>query len=122
MESNISNYENLIQEKIMEKGSEGISQQELMKAVGISTRELSIIVKRLIGKKAIIKKTVKENGKSIVKLYAITNSEKQKIYVNMGSIEEIPCFYCKLLSKCNNGAHVNPSSCSKLSEWVLSIV
>ncbi|MCY0883416.1 MAG: winged helix-turn-helix domain-containing protein [Acidianus infernus] len=116
MESNISSYENLIQEKILEKGDEGISQQELAKSVGLSTRELSMIVKRLIEKKVIVKRTVKENGKSVVKLFATKSSSiNNDIYINLDSVREIPCFSCKLLYKCNNGAHVNPGSCSKLS-------
>ncbi|MCY0874326.1 winged helix-turn-helix transcriptional regulator [Acidianus infernus] len=123
MESNISSYENLIQEKILEKGDEGISQQELAKSVGLSTRELSMIVKRLIEKKVIVKRTVKENGKSVVKLFATKSSSiNNDIYINLDSVREIPCFSCKLLYKCNNGAHVNPGSCSKLSEWILYLV
>ncbi|MQL55379.1 winged helix-turn-helix domain-containing protein [Acidianus ambivalens] len=123
MESNISSYENLIQEKILEKGNEGISQQELAKSVGLSTRELSMIVKRLIEKKVIVKRTVKENGKSVVKLFAAKSSSiNNDIYINLDTVKEIPCFSCKLLYKCNNGAHVNPGSCSKLSEWILYLV
>ncbi len=123
MESNISSYENLIQEKILEKGDEGISQQELARSVGLSTRELSMIVKKLIEKKVIVKKTVKENGKSVVKLFATkSQSTSKEIYINLDSVKEIPCFSCKLLFKCNNGAHVNPGSCSKLSEWILYLV
>ncbi|AEE94275.1 winged helix-turn-helix domain-containing protein [Acidianus hospitalis] len=123
MESNISSYENLIQEKILEKGNEGISQQELAKSVGLSTRELSMIVKRLIEKKVIVKRTVKENGKSVVKLFAAKSSSiNNDIYINLDTVKEIPCFSCKLLYKCNNGAHVNPGSCGKLSEWILYLV
>ncbi|ARM76568.1 winged helix-turn-helix domain-containing protein [Acidianus manzaensis] len=119
MESNSSMYEKLIQEKIAEKGEYGVSQQELAKSIGISTRELSIILKKLIEKKVIQKKTVKENGKSVIKLFAIKTVEKANVYVNLENIKDIPCFSCKLLYKCNNGAHVTPSSCSKLSEWIL---
>ncbi|BDC19914.1 winged helix-turn-helix domain-containing protein [Acidianus sp. HS-5] len=123
MESNISSYENLIQEKILEKGNEGISQQELARSVGLSTRELSMIVKKLIEKKLVVKKTVKENGKSVVKLFAIkSQSINNDIYINLDNIKDIPCFSCKLLYKCNNGAHVNPGSCNKLSEWILYLV
>lgn len=120
MESNLSVYEKIIQEKIAESGEDGVSQQELAKSIGISTRELSIIIKKLIEKKVIQKKTVKENGKSVVKLFAIKTFEEPNIYVNLESIKDVPCFSCKLLYKCNNGAHVTPSSCSKLSDWILS--
>ncbi|AWR95007.1 winged helix-turn-helix transcriptional regulator [Acidianus brierleyi] len=122
MESKISTYEDLIHQKIIERGSQGISQQELAKSVGLSTRELSTIVKRLIEKKLIIKKSIKENGKSIVKLFAIQVFNEPKILIELRNISDIPCFSCKFLYKCNNGAHVNPNSCSKLSEWILSII
>lgn len=121
MESNLSMYEKIIQEKIEESGADGVSQQELAKTIGISTRELSIVIKKLIEKKLIQKKTVRENGKSIVKLFAIKSFENTDIYVNLESIKDVPCFSCKILHKCNNGAHVTPSSCSKLSDWILSL-
>lgn len=122
MESNLSMYEKIIQEKIAESGEDGVSQQELAKSIGISTRELSIIIKKLIEKKLIQKKTVKENGKSVVKLFAVKTFEKTNVYVDLNSVKDIPCFTCKLLYKCDNGAHVTPSSCSKLSDWILSLV
>ncbi len=122
MESKISTYEDLIHQKIIERGSQGISQQELAKSVGLSTRELSTIVKKLIEKKLVIKKSVKENGKSIVKLFAMQVFNEPKIVIELKNISDIPCFSCKFLFKCNNGAHVNPNSCSKLSEWILYIV
>ncbi|AWR97799.1 winged helix-turn-helix transcriptional regulator [Acidianus sulfidivorans JP7] len=122
MEANSSMYEKLIQEKITEKGENGVSQQELAKSLGISTRELSIIIKRLIEKKVIQKKTVKENGKSVIKLFAMKTVENANVYVNLDSVKDIPCFSCKLLYKCDNGAHVTPSSCPKLSEWILYLV
>ncbi|MEM3681670.1 MAG: winged helix-turn-helix domain-containing protein, partial [Metallosphaera sp.] len=80
------------------------------------------IVKKLIDKKMIAKKAIKENGKSVIKLYAIKTVQESYIYINLNSIDQIPCFTCKLLFKCDNGAHVNPSSCTKLSSWILSIV
>ncbi|MEM0114044.1 MAG: winged helix-turn-helix domain-containing protein [Metallosphaera sp.] len=123
MESKISiEKEELIHKKILESGEEGISQQELARKMGLSTRELAMIVKKLIDKKMIAKKAIKENGKSVIKLYAIKTVQESYIYINLNSIDQIPCFTCKLLFKCDNGAHVNPSSCTKLSSWILSIV
>jgi hypothetical protein len=122
LETKISTNEELVHRKIAESGDEGISQQELARKLGISTRELATTVKKLINKKMIIKKAVKENGKPVIKLFAVRRIEEQQIYVNLGSIEDIPCFTCKLLFKCDNGAHVTPSSCTKLSNWILSSV
>ncbi|MBW9140369.1 MAG: winged helix-turn-helix domain-containing protein [Candidatus Aramenus sp.] len=122
MESKTSTYEDMVRQKIAERGSQGISQQELAKSVGLSTRELSIIIKKLIEKKQVIKKSVKENGKSVVKLFAVQVFEEPKLLVELNSVVDIPCFSCKFLYKCNEGTHVNPNSCSKLSQWILSII
>ncbi|WP_054836277.1 winged helix-turn-helix transcriptional regulator [Metallosphaera hakonensis] len=122
MESKVSiEKEDLIHKKILESGEDGISQQELAKKLGLSTRELATVIKKLIDKKMISKKAVRENGKSVIKLFAIRTVQESDIYINLESIEKIPCFSCKLLSKCGNGIHVNPSSCTKLSSWILSI-
>ncbi|WP_425487483.1 winged helix-turn-helix transcriptional regulator [Metallosphaera tengchongensis] len=123
MESKFSiEKEELIHQKIMERGDDGISQQELAKSLGLSTRELAVVIKKLIEKKMITKKAIRENGKSVIKLFAIRTIEESNIRINLVSIENIPCFSCKLLFKCDNGAHVNPSSCTKLSSWILSLV
>ncbi|MCI2414908.1 MAG: winged helix-turn-helix transcriptional regulator [Candidatus Aramenus sp.] len=122
MESKTSTYEDMVRQKIAERGSQGISQQELAKSVGLSTRELSVIIKKLIEKKQVIKKSVKENGKSIVKLFAVQVFEEPKLLVELNNVVDIPCFSCKFLYKCNEGTHVNPNSCSKLSQWILSII
>ncbi len=122
MESKTSAYEDMVRQKIAERGSQGISQQELARSIGLSTRELSVIVKKLIEKKLIIKKSVKENGKSVVKLFAVQVFEEPKLLVELDSVIDIPCFSCKFLYKCNEGTHVSPSSCSKLSQWILSSI
>ncbi|MEM4024757.1 MAG: winged helix-turn-helix domain-containing protein [Metallosphaera sp.] len=95
MESKISiEKEELIHKKILESGEEGISQQELARKMGLSTRELAMIVKKLIDKKMIAKKAIKENGKSVIKLYAIKTVQESYIYINLNSIDQIPCFTC----------------------------
>lgn len=119
METDSTNYEELVHKKIKEMGEKGISQQELAKSVGLPIREISIIVKKLVEKKLIIKKAVKENGKNVVKLFAINNNYDVNIYVSLDSIYDIPCLNCKSLTKCGNGIHVSPQTCNKLSNWIL---
>jgi RNA polymerase Rpc34 subunit. len=51
LETKISTNEELVHRKIAESGDEGISQQELARKLGISTRELATTVKKLINKK-----------------------------------------------------------------------
>ncbi|AOL15658.1 transcription factor TFIIIC [Sulfolobus sp. A20] len=119
MDTDSINYEELIHKKIREMGEKGISQQELAKSMGIPIREVSIIVKKLVEKKLIAKKAVKENGKNVVKLFPINNTYDLNIYIKLESIQDIPCLNCKSLTKCGNGAHVSPQSCGKLSNWIL---
>ena len=109
METDPTSYETIIHKKIKEMGEKGISQQELAKSVGLPIREVSIIVK----------KAIKENGKSVVKLFALNNNYNIDVYVNLDSLEDIPCLNCKHLSKCGNGIHVSPQTCGKLSSWIL---
>ncbi|WP_338601695.1 winged helix-turn-helix domain-containing protein [Sulfolobus tengchongensis] len=114
-----NNYEAIVHKKIKEMGEKGISQQELAKSVGLPIREISGIIKKLVEKKLVIKKAVKENGKNIVKLFAVDNTYNINIYVNLDSLEDIPCLSCKNLTKCGNGIHVSPQTCGKLSSWIL---
>ncbi|MEM0362920.1 MAG: winged helix-turn-helix transcriptional regulator [Sulfolobaceae archaeon] len=119
METDPTSYETIIHKKIKEMGEKGISQQELAKSVGLPIREVSIIIKKLMEKKLIVKKAIKENGKSVVKLFALNNNYNIDVYVNLDSLEDIPCLNCKHLSKCGNGIHVSPQTCGKLSSWIL---
>ena len=119
METSSSFYEELAYQKIKEAGDNGLPQKDLIKELGLSTKEASIIIKKLIEKKKIIKRSVKENGKSIIKLFAI-DDDGIDIYVSLSSIIEIPCYTCRNLKKCGNGSYISPSSCPQLSKYLLS--
>ncbi len=119
MGSDFSNYEELVRIKIKETGEKGISQQELARAVGIPARDVAVIVKKLIERKIIAKKAIKENGKNVIKLFPLRNSEV-RLYVKLETVNEIPCMRCSLLSKCGDGTHISPSTCGKLSGWMLT--
>ncbi|MEM0373160.1 MAG: winged helix-turn-helix domain-containing protein [Sulfolobaceae archaeon] len=113
-----NNYEDLVYRLIKDSGSSGITQQEILKRTGISSRDLTIILKRLIEKNKVQKKSVKENGKSKVKYFPNTNNLIE-IYVKLDIVQETPCFNCKYLYKCGNGTHISPSNCSKFYSWIL---
>lgn len=119
METSTSSYEELAFQKIKETGDNGLPQKELIKELGLSTKEASLIIKKLIEKKRIIKRSVKENGKSIIKLFAIDDGGVD-IYVSLSSMIEIPCYTCKNLKKCGNGSYISPSTCPQLSKYLLS--
>jgi len=119
METSTSSYEELAFQKIKETGDNGLPQKDLIKELGLSTKEASLIIKKLIEKKRVIKRSVKENGKSIIKLFAI-DDDGIDIYVSLSSIIEIPCYTCKNLKKCGNGSYISPSTCPQLSKYLLS--
>jgi len=119
METSTSSYEELALQKIKETGDNGLPQKDLIRELGLSTKEASLIIKKLIEKKRIIKRSVKENGKSIIKLFAI-DDDGIDIYVSLSSIIEIPCYTCKNLKKCGNGSYISPSTCPQLSKYLLS--
>ena len=119
METSTSSYEELAYQKIKETGDNGLPQKDLIKELGLSTKEASLIIKKLIEKKKIIKRSVKENGKSIIKLFAI-DDDGIDIYVSLSSVIEIPCYTCKNLKKCGNGSYISPATCPQLSKYLLS--
>jgi len=119
METSTTSYEELAYQKIKEAGDNGLPQKDLIKELGLSTKEASLIIKKLIEKKKIIKRSVKENGKSIIKLFAI-DDDGIDIYVSLSSVIEIPCYTCRNLKKCGNGSYISPLSCPQLSKYLLS--
>ncbi len=121
MGSDFSNYEELVRIKIKETGEKGISQQELARAVGIPARDVAVIVKKLIERKIVAKKAIKENGRNVIKLFPLRNNEVS-LYVELENVNHIPCMRCSLLSKCGDGTHLSPSTCNKLSSWLLDNV
>jgi uncharacterized membrane protein len=118
MGSDFSDYEELVKTKIRETGEKGISQQELARAVGIPVRDVAVIVKKLIERKIVAKKAIKENGKNVIKLFPLKSFDVA-LYVELKAVNQIPCMTCNILSKCGDGTHISPSTCNKLSFWIL---
>lgn len=118
MESKTVVDEAVIYNKIKEADGSGITLQQLSSDMGVAARQLSLILRKLIEKKKIAKRTVKENGKSVIKYFVIIDNENKEIYIKLENTNEIPCFACKNLFKCGNGSYISPQTCSKLSEWL----
>ncbi|AAY80677.1 hypothetical protein [Sulfolobus acidocaldarius] len=121
LELSSSSYEELIYQKIKEAGDKGIPQRDLIKNLGLDARVANTVIKKLIEQKKIKKKSIKENGKNVIKLFP-NEEERIVIYVKLENIVEVPCFTCKNLSKCGNGGITTPSSCSILSKYILTSV
>ncbi|BBD72655.1 hypothetical protein HS1genome_1044 [Sulfodiicoccus acidiphilus] len=119
MEISPVQLEELVHEKIKEAGDEGIAQTELATALGVSNKELSSALKKLILKRLVLKRSMKVDGKNVVKLFAVAR-DYSRIVVNVKSMHDVPCFTCNILSKCGNGSQIGPHNCPKLASWLIS--
>jgi len=111
--------EELVHEKIKEAGSDGISQSDLTTALGVSNKELSPILKKLILKRLVSKKSMKVEGKNVIMLFPVAH-DTSRIIVNVKSMYDVPCFMCNILNKCGNGSQIGPHNCPKLASWLVS--
>jgi len=103
---------------IKRSGRKGILQSELWHRLGIDSREGSRIALKLLKRGLIEREPVTHNGKRTYRLY-IKRVREAAEKIKLDGIIEIPCFTCPLYSKCSSGSYINPSTCSKLTEWII---
>ncbi|MCY0859497.1 MAG: winged helix-turn-helix domain-containing protein [Sulfolobaceae archaeon] len=122
METKAAIDENTIYNIIKETGGSGITLQQLSSNLGLPSKQISLILRKLIEKKKIAKRAIKENGKSVIKYFALEDYDSQVIYIKLDEVINTPCFTCKNLFKCGNGSYISPQSCYKLSEWIFKSI
>lgn len=120
MESETVSYEDLVLQKVRDAGERGITQAELAKELKLPVNIISKTLAQLVKKKKVVKKSVKDDNKTVIKYFA-TESGSTGLLVSLRLVEKIPCYTCKLLYKCGNGSVVSPSSCSTLTNFLLSL-
>ncbi len=120
MESETVSYEELILKKIEEAGVEGVTQADLIRELKIPAEEVSKILSKLVRKKKVIKKSVRDDNKNVIK-YFIVKSNGLSLLVDLDLVHNIPCFTCKNLSKCGDGLVISPSTCQILTNFVLNV-
>jgi|ECHnycMinimDraft_1075156.scaffolds.fasta_scaffold00031_14 DNA-binding Lrp family transcriptional regulator len=121
MEVASSNIEDMIFEKIKEAGPEGIRQSEVGRLLGIPGSEAARAISKLIRKGLVRKHSTIVEGKRMVVLYAVMSTDIP-IVVNLNSVENVPCFSCKVINKCENGSYISPQTCGKMNQWLIESV
>ncbi|MGC9112305.1 helix-turn-helix transcriptional regulator [Acidilobus sp.] len=104
---------------ILRQYKDGIFQSELWKTLGISSREGSRLVLRLIRRGVVRREEVTVNGRRTYKLYAVkAGAPTFSIKVDVSSILDIPCAACPRLNECGAGGYYDPSTCPLLEAWL----
>ncbi len=103
---------------IRKAGKKGILQSELWHRLGIDSREGSRIALKLLKRGLIGREPVTHNGKRTYRLY-IKKVKEVTERIKLNGVIDIPCFTCPLYSKCSEGSYINPSTCVKLTEWII---
>ena len=99
---------------IFEKGEEGILQLDLWKKLDATSREGSKIALKLEAKNIIKRERELAKGRWTYRLFIKIKP------VEVDSILDVPCFLCEDIDRCVNGTEISPSTCDKLSRWLLS--
>ncbi len=106
-------------EIIKQRGSEGIYQHELWKALGLDSREGSRLALRLLKKGLIVREPAVHKGRRTYKLYLAKEEKKQaQLEIKIGNAIEIPCFTCKHMERCYVGGFFDPTTCPILRRWL----
>lgn len=111
-----------LEDKVLEllrQSKDGMLQSELWRTLGISSREGSRLVLRLMRRGVVRREEVTVNGKRTYKLYAVTvGAARFSVKVDVGGILDIPCATCLHLSECGAGGFYDPSTCPLLEAWL----
>ena len=108
-----TNLENRALRIIVEARDEGITQSELWKRLGASSREGSRLSLRFERRGLIERKRVLHKGRWTYRLLS-----KRK-GISLKSIADCPCFLCEDMEKCSEGGVISPNLCEKLTLWTL---
>lgn len=120
MKTSPSNRQSLdyreIFELIKSKGDKGVLQSDLWRIMGASSREGSRVAFKLM--KAGLVRREKKLHKGKWTFVLISN----KLPVQINSIIEQPCAFCVMQEKCGEPKYITPSSCVKLTDYLLNVV
>lgn len=103
-------------EVIKRFGDRGVLQSELWKILGLDSKEGSRLTLRLLKKGYITREPVLHEGR---KTYRITLTKKLEEEFSVEGFVEVPCFPCTEHLRCSNGGSLNPTTCPKLTSWLI---
>ncbi|MCR6669519.1 MAG: hypothetical protein NDF51_05925 [archaeon YNP-WB-040] len=115
----LSELEKKAIEIIIKRGENGIMQSELWKILGTDSREGSRIAIRLEKKGFVTREPIMHEGKHT---YILKIVKKEPKKISISSVKGIPCFTCPIITKCGQGGEVNPITCQKMTDWIMSQV
>jgi len=98
------------------KVSNGITQAELWKKLGIDSKRGSNIVRKLEKYGLIYRERVVVNGKRTYRIIYIGNEEVKRKEIKIDAeVLEVPCMYCTFIDKC---LPHDVEKCTKLTNWL----
>ncbi len=92
---------------------DGVFQSELWKKLKISSREGSRLARELENKNLVIRKKELHEGRWTYKIYIA------KRPVEIGFIDDIPCFKCLYETKCTAMSPKYLLNCERMEDWSL---
>jgi len=101
---------------IKKAGNKGILQSELWRKLGINSKEGSRITLRLVKKGIVYREPVIHEGRRTYRLFIAKKLEEE---IDISGFIDIPCFTCTEYVRCSEGGYLSPSTCPKLSLWLM---
>jgi DNA-binding Lrp family transcriptional regulator len=121
-----------ILEFLLENEGRDILQSDLWKELGLSSKDVSKILKKLEEEGLIKREPVVYKGRKTYKIMVLSdsllNSDKIGVTRSVGrylmrklvnEALDIPCLSCPYISKCYEGGFYDPVNCQFLNEWIL---
>jgi len=108
----------LLEERILRflrEIDEPIIQPEIARRLNVSSRDVSRILAKLEKKGVIKREKVIMKGRRTFKVFPLREAEP------LDALLECPCFSCPYLEMCGEKQEHDPSTCRKLTEWLLSL-
>jgi hypothetical protein len=100
---------------VVNTGYEGVLQSELWRELGASSREGSRVAIKLEEKGLIRREKELQGGRWTYRLFP------KRLPASIESIADCPCLLCKNNARCDPTTAISPKSCSKLTDWILSL-
>ncbi|WP_440059871.1 MarR family transcriptional regulator [Thermogladius sp. 4427co] len=120
-----------ILEFLIENEGRDIIQSEISKTLGLNSKEVSRVIKKLEDEGLIQREPLVYKGRRtyriIVNIHNITEQGKTSLYATIvkrklvenivQEVVEIPCVYCPYINRCYEGGFYDPTNCQFINEW-----
>ena len=100
---------------VVNTGYEGVLQSELWRELGASSREGSRVAIKLEEKGLIRREKELQDGRWTYRLFP------KRLPASIESIADCPCLLCQDNARCDPTTTISPKSCSRLTDWILSL-